>query len=54
MIATMRSLDSGAVNMTYSWLKDFLRIDFREVSYDDFLGLMGVTTQIPSDPKFGP
>lgn len=42
MIATAGSSDSGAVNMTCSWLKDFLRIDFREAPYDAFLGFLEV------------
>lgn len=40
MIATEGSSDNGAVNMTCSWLKDFLRIDLRP--NDDFLGFLEV------------
>lgn len=42
MMATVGSSDIGAVNTTCSCLKDFLRSDFREVPYDDFLGFRKV------------
>lgn len=42
IIATTGSLETGAENITCSWLNVFLRIDLLEVPYDGFLLLLEV------------